>query len=113
MKRKFRYCLYCQKPLEGRADKKYCDHYCKSALQYQRDSESPERFYNVVDNHLRLNRKILKQYNKAGKVTVRTKVLLDSGFNPKFFTHYWKTKNDDVYLFVYEYGFLKKKGGRK
>ncbi len=56
-----------------------------------------------------MNRKILKQYNKAGKVTVRTKILLDLGFNPNFFTHYWKTKKGEVYLFVYEYGFLKKK----
>ncbi len=25
-----------------------------------------------------------------------------------FFTHYWKNAKGDVYLFVYEYGFLKK-----
>ncbi len=109
MNRKFPHCLHCQKPLDGRADKKYCDRYCKSAHQYQRDKERPERFYTIVDNHLRMNRKILKQCNKAGKVTVRTKILLDLGFNPNFFTHYWKTKKGDVYLFVYEYGFLKKK----
>lgn len=109
MRRKFPYCLHCEKPLEGRADKKYCDRYCKSARQYQLGKERPERFYSVVDNHLRTNRKILKHYNKAGKVTVRAKVLLDSGFNPNFFTQYWKTQKGDVYLFVYEFGFLKKK----
>ena len=41
-----------------------------------------------VDNQLRLNRKILKQYNKGGKVTVRAEVLWDLGFDPNFFTHY-------------------------
>jgi len=32
-------------------------------------------------------------------------VLIDQGFNPKFFTHYWKNNKGDVYLFCYEYGF--------
>jgi hypothetical protein len=50
----------------------------------------------------------LKTYNKGGKVTIRAEVLLELGFNPNFFTHYWKNRKGEVYLFVYEYGFLKK-----
>jgi len=61
-----------------------------------------------VDNQLRSNRKILKEYNKGGKVTVRSSVLSELGFDPKFFTHFWKNQKAEVYLFVYEYGFLKK-----
>nr|WP_296382264.1 hypothetical protein [Winogradskyella sp.] len=105
----YKKCLYCQKELGGRTDKKFCDPQCKSAYQYKQAKEQPERFYDKVDNQLKLNRKILKEYNKGGKVTVRTSALESEGFNPKFFTHYWKSKKDDVYLFVYEYGFLKKK----
>ncbi|WP_282124441.1 hypothetical protein [Algibacter mikhailovii] len=101
-------CLYCNKELKGRRDKKFCDPQCKSAYQYQQAQEQPERFYNVVDNQLKLNRKILKEYNKGGKVTVRASVLKDLGFKTKFFTHYWKNKKGDVYLFVYEFGFLKR-----
>lgn len=100
-------CLYCQKELIGRTDKKFCDPQCKSAYQYKRAKEQPERFFNKVDNQLKLNRKILKEYNKGGKVTVRTSVLIKEGFNPMFFTHYWKNAKGDVYLFVYEFGFLK------
>ena len=81
----------------------------QSAYQYKTAQEQPERFYNKVDNQLKLNRRILKAYNKAGKATVRTSILRDEGFDPKFFTHYWKNKKGDVYLFVYEYGFLKKR----
>ena len=81
-------CLYCGKQLMGRTDKKYCNLHCKSAYQYQKAQNEPERFYNRVDNQLRLNRKILKQYNKGGKVTVRAGVLWDLGFDPNFFTHY-------------------------
>ncbi|WP_179346448.1 hypothetical protein [Winogradskyella ursingii] len=99
-------CLHCDKKLTGRTDKKYCDPHCKSAYQYKIEREKPERFYNKVDNQLKLNRKILKRYNKAGKATIRAKVLKEDGFDHKFFTHYWKNKKGDVYLFIYEYGFL-------
>ncbi|SHH70153.1 hypothetical protein [Winogradskyella jejuensis] len=102
-------CLYCNKKLIGRTDKKYCDPQCKSSHQYQREKQKPKRFYNKVDNQLRLNRKLLKEYNRAGKATVRSGILIKEGFNPKFFTHYWKNKKEDVYFFVYEYGFLKRK----
>ena len=104
----YKECLYCNKELEGRTDKKFCDPQCKSAHQYQQAQEQPERFYNKVDNQLKLNRKILKEFNKGGKVTVRTEVLRDLGFDSNFFTHYWKNTKGDVYLFVYEFGFLKR-----
>jgi len=101
-------CLYCGKELTGRTDKKYCDPQCKSTYQYKMAREQPIRFYDKVDNQLKLNRKILKEYNKGGIATVRSSIIIKEGFNPKFFTHYWKNKKGDVYLFVYEYGFFKK-----
>lgn len=101
-------CLYCNAELMGRTDKKYCNLHCKSAYQYQKLRNEPVRFYNKVDNQLRLNRRILKNYNKSGKSVVRSEVLLELGFNPKFFTHYWKNNKGEVYLFVYEYGFMSK-----
>ena len=103
-----RTCLACGKIIEGRVDKKFCDDYCKSSYHYQRSKVEEPRFYNKVDNQLKRNRRILKYYNKAGKATVRAEVILDQGFDPKFFTHYWKNKKGDVYLFVYEFGFIKR-----
>ncbi len=101
-------CLYCKKQITGRTDKKYCNLHCKSAYQYQQAKEQPERFYNIVDNQLKLNRKILKEFNRGGKVTVRAELINEMGFDANFFTHYWKNQKGDVYLFVYEFGFLKK-----
>ena len=101
-------CLACNKELTGRSDKRFCDLHCKSSYHYRRSLEEEPRFYNKVDNQLKQNRRILKQYNKAGIAIVRSKQLLEEGFNPKFFTHYWKNKKGDVYLFVYEFGFLKR-----
>ena len=93
-------------PLVGRTDKKYCDPHCKSAHQYQKRKEQPDRFYDRVNNQLKSNRKLLKQYNKAGKSIVRATVLLRSGFNPNFFTHYWRNRRGEVYFFVFEYGYF-------
>ena len=102
-------CLSCGKELAGRSDKKFCDPYCKSSYHYKKSIEDEPRFYNKVDNQLKLNRRLLKNYNKAGKATIRAKTMMVNGFNPNYFTHYWKNDSGDVYLFVYEYGFLKKK----
>lgn len=108
MQPKQKYCLACQTELEGRRDKKFCDPYCKSAFHYKKTQEENLGFYSRVNKQLKTNRRILKYYNRAGKVTVRAEVLKQQGFNPRFFTHFWKNKDQGVYRFVYEFGFLAK-----
>jgi hypothetical protein len=68
--------------------------------------DKKESLYLQIDKQLKKNRRLLMAYNKAGKATLRKKLLHDEGFNPKFFTHYWKNQKGQVYLFCYEYGFL-------
>lgn len=102
-------CLNCSTELKGRSDKKFCDPYCKSSYHYKKSIEGTDSLYSKIDRQLKHNRKILKYFNKAGKATVRAQVMLEKGFNPKYFTHFWKNQKGDVYLFVYEYGFLKRK----
>jgi len=101
-------CPVCETEIVGRSDKKYCSVYCKSAHQYQKRKVEEERYYKI-DKQLKINRKILKAYNKSGLSKVRVEKLKKEGFNPNFFTNYWKNKNGQVYLFCYEYGFLKLK----
>lgn len=43
--------------------------------------------------------------------SLRKEVLLDEGFDPHFFTNYWKNGKGQVYLFCYEYGYLSLKQG--
>ena len=103
-----RKCPVCEAPIRGRLDKVYCSPNCKSAQQYE-DRKRVEQTYFAIDRQLKQNRKILKKYNQTGMTTLRREVLHQEGFNPKYFTHYWKNKKGDVYLFTYEFGVLKLK----
>jgi len=101
-----RVCTECNNEVIGRTDKIFCSVKCKSIHQYEK-SQKENTFYFSVDKQLKRNRKILKRYNKSGFTTIRKGVLLEEGFNPNFFTHYWKNQKNDVYLFCYDFGFLK------
>lgn len=101
-----RKCKACNEALVGRRDKKFCNDYCRSSYHYEQNQDKKPSMFQVIDKQLKVNRMILKNFNKGGKVTVRKEVLLGEGFNPKYFTHYWKNHKGQVYLFCYEYGFL-------
>ncbi len=105
-------CPVCEIEIKGRSDKKYCSLKCKSADQYQKHKRE-EVLYHVIDKQLKINRKLLKAYNKSGLSSIRKTKLIAEGFNPNYFTHYWKSSKGEVYLFCYEYGFLNLKGDKK
>lgn len=103
-----RTCPYCAKLITGRPNKKFCNKYCRIAHHNtKRNKTENQDFYTIVLAQLKLNRKILSQFNKGGKAIVRKNILINQGFNPNYFTHYWKSKNNNIYFFVFEYGFLK------
>ena len=105
---KKRRCLECNEIIKGRSDKKFCSVYCKSSYHYKKNLENKDSLFVSIDKSLKQNRRILKNYNKAGKSIVRKETLIKEGFNPKIFTHYWKAANKNLYLFCYEYGFMEK-----
>jgi hypothetical protein len=105
-------CPVCGNEVKGRKDKIYCSSSCRSAQQYE-DRLKENVFYFRVDRQLKKNRSLLRKYNQIGKTTLRKEVLLQQGFNPKFFTHFWKNSKGQVYLFCYEYGYLSLKEGAK
>ena len=98
-------CPVCENVVLGRKDKIYCSANCKSAAQYE-SRLANDTFFLEVDKQLKTNRKILKKYNQTGYTTLRKRILIEQGFNPDFFTHYWKNSKNQVYLFCYDYGFL-------
>jgi len=98
-------CIHCKKEFEGRIDRLYCSVYCKSDYHYKKNKDKQASFYSRVEKQLKLNHRLLKHYNTAGKSTIRKEKLLQAGFNPRIFTHYWKTQKGHIYLFCYDYGF--------
>lgn len=108
-------CPNCDAYIEGRKDKKFCNAYCKSNFHYETNKDKLPSLYLKIDKQLKLNRRILKEFNKSGKSYVYEQDMIDRGFDKKYFTHYWKNFNEEIYLFCYEYGFLSKleKGKKK
>lgn len=99
-------CLNCNESIVGRSDKIFCDAYCKSSFHYKNKKGAEISLFESIDKQLKTNRRLLKSFNKAGKAVVRKEELLSEGFNPKYFTHFWKNTKGDVYLFCFEFGFL-------
>ena len=91
-------CLECQNKVVGRVDKIFCSPYCKSSFHHKKNMSKEQSMYLTIDKQLKLNRKLLQHYNKAGKSIIRKEVLINVGFNPKYFTHYWKNKKGDRYV---------------
>jgi len=88
--------------------------YVLTDLRYNKThKEKTQTLFVRIDKQLKLNRRLLQHFNQAGKSTIRKEKLVQAGFNPNYFTHYWKNKNKDVYLFCYEYGFLARKESGK
>ena len=106
-------CEYCGEALEGRVDKRFCNPSCKSAFHYERSKENGKSLFQKIDEALKTNRRILKNFNKAGKSTVRAEILETAGFKPYLHTHKWKATNGNIYYFCYEFGYyLKKENNR-
>lgn len=105
-------CPVCDEEVRGRVDRIFCSTKCKSSSQYGQRLEK-EHYYLQVDRQLKVNRKLLKRFNTAGKSTIRKELLIEAGFNPMYFTNYWKNQSGDVYLFCYEFGFLERKENDK
>ncbi|GAA4740966.1 hypothetical protein [Flavisolibacter ginsenosidimutans] len=101
-----RECLACGKILHGRADKKYCNDYCRNAYNNGLKSAS-SNFVRNVNNVLLKNRRILETILGDEEMQKIAKdKLLHQGFQFKYLTHTYTNKKGNVYTFCYEYGYL-------
>jgi hypothetical protein len=100
-------CLACGNTLKGRADKKYCNDYCRNHYNNQLNSDNSNCLRNV-NNILRRNRRILEELlgKRAHPFTVLRTELEKKGFNFNFFTSTYTNKsNNKMYYYCYEYGY--------
>ncbi|WP_194776949.1 hypothetical protein [Pararhodonellum marinum] len=100
-------CLYCQKPVQGRIDKKFCDDYCRNGYNNQIKSVSNNLIRNI-NNALRKNRHILSELLMGEEETAKTtrERLLGKGFQFKFCTHTYTNKKGNIYVYCYDFGYL-------
>lgn len=97
-------CLECGTRLMGRIDKKFCNDQCRNNF-HNKEKRFGSEHMRRVNAILRKNRKILMEFNPTGKSKVKGRELSDKGFNFKYFTNIYTTKEKRKYYFVYEHGY--------
>ncbi len=100
-------CVACQKPFQGRIDKKYCSDECRFiSNNLKRRENLEEKLITTINSILRKNRSILKSLNPEGKTTLRKEYLVLQGFDFRYYTHQYQTRQGNTYNFCYEFGYL-------
>ena len=97
-------CPVCKGPLIGRSDKKYCSDKCRY-ISNNKSKTQNEQPINDVNRALRKNRSILRRLCPVGKAVVRKEVLLEMGYQPRFFSSLFLTSNKQIYYICYDYAF--------
>lgn len=100
-----RLCPECGESINGRIDKKFCSDMCRNAFNNKANADS-NNYVRNINNALRKNRRILQELLQGEKTTVPRQKLSDKGFNFKCQTSHTVTKNQHLYLFCYEFGYL-------
>lgn len=100
-------CLSCSKSLKGRADKKFCDDYCRNAFNNGLKARD-NNFIRNINNALLKNRRLLKALFADGDKMVKIKrdKLLHQQFQFNYHTHTYTNQKGNTYFFCYEYGHL-------
>jgi predicted nucleic acid-binding Zn ribbon protein len=104
-----KHCLACEKPIKGRADKKYCNDNCRNTFHNNRKLLGSENNYvRNINITLLKNRRILEEMLSTDEDTTKTnkEKLLNLGFHFKYHTHTYTTMGGKTYWYCYEYGYL-------
>lgn len=102
-------CLYCDKPLRGRTDKKFCDDACRNSHNNRQKLKSNfSNYTRSINNALLKNRSILEKLLPLSEENMKTtqEKLIQKGFLFKYHTHTYTNLKGSVYYFCYDYGYL-------
>ena len=98
-------CLYCNAPLTGRRDKKFCDDHCRNSYNNELRRDITNSMRNV-NNLLKKNYRILASFHPFDKKQINVKELYRKGFDFTYFTSRYETKQGKVYKYVYDLGYM-------
>jgi predicted nucleic acid-binding Zn ribbon protein len=101
-----RRCPFCEKPIIGRSDKRFCSTPCRNAWH---NEERKQREKIVIETNKRLKRNwnILRKLNKSGKTKVTLLQLVAAEFDFSLSTSVLTNKDGRTYWFCYDQGWLK------
>ncbi|HTQ28386.1 MAG TPA: hypothetical protein VMI35_09665 [Puia sp.] len=102
-----RVCLVCEKPIKGRADKKFCDDYCRSNYNNRLNSDA-SLYVRNINGILRRNRRILESLIPPDdeKAWTSRNRLQQNGFNFSVFTGSYRPATGNRYYCCYEFSYL-------
>lgn len=98
-------CPECGEAIVGRMDKKFCSDACRNSFNNKINSDS-NNLVRQINNALRRNRRILEENLKGETSTLPKQRLIDQGFNFTLHTSTTVTRNQHIYTFCYEYGYM-------
>lgn len=102
-------CLSCGEQIRGRADKKFCNDYCRNRFNNELKSKSCySPCVRNINNALLKNRKILATVlsDRVERARTNRDKLLRLGFHFGYLTHMYITKTGRHYYYCYDYGYL-------
>ena len=94
-------CPYCNKIIEGRTDKIFCDDRCRNNFYYKINNEQ-KTFIRKINSVLLKNRGILRSLNPSGRTSVPKTCLEELGFDFNCFTSIHTTRKNRDYYLVYD-----------
>jgi hypothetical protein len=99
-------CISCNRSIHGRADKKFCNDYCRNA-HHNRLNGDGNNFIRNINLSLRRNRRILESLLSPTKQIIKTsrRSLQNKGFSFRYFTHSYTNRKNNRFQFCYEYGY--------
>lgn len=99
-------CLSCQRPLNGRIDKKFCDDYCRSAFNNKKYIQE-KGFIRRVNHLLLRNRRILETcLSDSGQpIRIFKQELSSKGFQFDYFTHSFISADGKQYFCCYDHAY--------
>ncbi len=106
-----KFCLECGEKLVGRIDKKFCNDTCRNAYNNKQVSDS-SRLVRRINRILKSNHKILEEMNPKGKTITLKEQLLNRGFNFKYHTNTYTTREGRIYYYCYDLGYSELENNR-
>lgn len=99
-------CLFCNKKISGRTDKKFCNDYCRNVYNNQVNGFSNNTIRNI-NNIMGKNRRILNAYVKDGEMArIKKDEIVSEGFRFKYFTNIQETKTGATLFCCYDVGYI-------